>query len=317
MQDCKISVIIPTLNRADFIPETIHSIANQTVKPYEIIVVDNGSDDNTVELLEKLFPEQVKIIENDGNFYPGAARNLGIEAATGDYIQFFDSDDIMTKNRFESLLAVFAKYPDTDAVYSPYVMAREDNVGSWKQTQPVLQFRDSHLGKHTHKDILKGFNIPIWCFLFKSSVVKHLGKWREDIFAYEDYDYLFRLIMSDITIKHDNKSCVIYRVHGNQITGNAFSDKRRDIEKLRCLAQLLSRYENQLSSRCVSIAKTMIHRLEHDTNCTNISGLNYWFTNLSLRIGNKINRMVTRTDWQRIHQPEDDKKVFRDYLSLL
>lgn len=317
MQDCKISVIIPTLNRADFIPETIHSIVNQTVKPYEIVVVDNGSDDNTVELLEKLFPEKVKIIENDGNFYPGAARNLGIEAATGDYIQFFDSDDIMTKNRFESLLKVFAKNPDADAVYSPYVMAREDNVGSWKQTQPVLQYRDSHFKKRTHKDMLKGFFVPVPCFLFKASVIKSVGKWREDIFASEDFDYLFRLIMSDITIKHDNKSCVIYRVHGNQITGNAFSDKRRDIEKLRCLAQLLSRYEKQLSGRCVSIAKTMIHRLEHDTNCTNISGLNYWFTNLSLRISNKINRMVTRTDWQRIHQPETDKKVFRDYLSLL
>ena len=317
MQDCKISVIIPTLNRADFIPETIHSIANQTVKPYEIIVVDNGSDDNTVELLGKLFPEQVKIIQNDGNFYPGAARNLGIEAASGDYIQFFDSDDVMTKNRFESLLAVFAKNPDADAVYSPYVMAREDNFGSWKQTQPILQYCDSNLGKHTSKDMLKGFFVPIWCFLFKASVIKSVGKWREDIFASEDFDYLFRLLMSDITIKHDNKSCVIYRVHGNQITGNAFSDKRRDIEKLRCLAQLLSRYENQLSGRCVSIAKTMIHRLEHDTNCTNISSFNYWFTNLSLRIGNKINRMITHTDWQRLHSPEDDKKVFRNYLSLL
>ncbi len=183
MQDCKISVIIPTLNRADFIPETIHSIANQTVKPYEIIVVDNGSDDNTVELLGKLFPEQVKIIQNDGNFYPGAARNLGIEAASGDYIQFFDSDDVMTKNRFESLLAVFYKNPDADAVYAPYVMAREDSFGTWKQTQPVLQFRDSHLGKRTYKDMLKGFFVPIPCFLFKASVIKRIGKWREDIFA--------------------------------------------------------------------------------------------------------------------------------------
>ena len=93
---CDVSVIIPAYRAADYIDRAIGSVLNQTIYPKEVIVVDDGSDDNTSVKIEKYTNNETPIIINklyQKNKGAGAARNLAIEAATGKYVAFLDSDD--------------------------------------------------------------------------------------------------------------------------------------------------------------------------------------------------------------------------------
>ncbi|MCQ2974540.1 MAG: glycosyltransferase family 2 protein [Bacteroidales bacterium] len=310
----KISVIIPTRNRANFLPKTLNSILNQTLSPYEIIVIDNGSTDNTLEILKTDYKNSVITITNKGNYSPGAGRNLGLQIATGDYIQFFDSDDLMTKNKFETQVEILEKNSEKQAVYCPYVMASEEENGNWKQLSPVLQYKKT---KISYSKMIKGFFTIIPSFLFRAEIIKKTGNWREDIFAYEDFDYLFRMFNNNLQVLQNNKSCVFYRVHGNQITGNTFNNKQRDIDKVKCLLQILNTNKNKLSSFEKLTLKTMIHRVEDNENKTNISKIKFTATDLYLRIENKINRIITHSDWQIAHSPEQNPNVFQNYMKLL
>ena len=98
------SIVVPTFNRADIILSTLSGILNQQFKNFEIIVVDDGSTDNTLEKL-KSFQEknkQIKIITQE-NKERGAARNNGFKNSTGAYVLFFDSDDRMHEDHLETL----------------------------------------------------------------------------------------------------------------------------------------------------------------------------------------------------------------------
>jgi len=85
----KVSVIIPTYNCARYIPEAIESVLNQTYKDFEIIVVDDGSTDNTKEVLNRYIIENLIKYIYQNNQGPGAARNTGIKAAKGEYVHSF------------------------------------------------------------------------------------------------------------------------------------------------------------------------------------------------------------------------------------
>jgi glycosyltransferase involved in cell wall biosynthesis len=97
-----ISVIIPVYNIADYITETIDSILNQSIKPREIIIINDGSTDNTVELISEKYKDiSLLKIFSQKNQGAGEARNLGITMSTSDFIFFCDSDDIITPGLFE------------------------------------------------------------------------------------------------------------------------------------------------------------------------------------------------------------------------
>jgi len=110
-----ISVIIPTFNSADFIEESVHSVSMQTYPEIELIIVDDGSTDATIELLDRM-PGNFNCIrqENKGT---GAARNTGVLNSSGDYLAFLDADDIWLENKLELQMDVFDLVPDTDVVY--------------------------------------------------------------------------------------------------------------------------------------------------------------------------------------------------------
>ena len=99
----KISVVIPTYNHAQWLPESIESALNQTLAPHEIIVVDDGSKDNTKEVVAR-YPHPVKYVyqENSGL---SAARNKGIEVASGDWIALLDADDVWVNTKLEKQVA--------------------------------------------------------------------------------------------------------------------------------------------------------------------------------------------------------------------
>src|SRR5476651_1288756 len=114
----KTSVIIPAYNRAALVGETIRCVLRQSLPADEIIVVDDGSIDNTLDVLES-FGSRLRIIRQS-NAGPGAARNAGLAAATGDYIWFMDSDDLASLNKLEAQARLLEE-TGADIAFSPWV----------------------------------------------------------------------------------------------------------------------------------------------------------------------------------------------------
>lgn len=116
----KISVILPTHNRSELLPRTITSLLNQTFQDFEIIIIDDASQDNTPEIIQEMVKADPRIrsIRSDKNIGPGAARNLGVAQAGGEFIAIMDDDDIALPLRLEKQLYEFEIDQQIDLVFS-------------------------------------------------------------------------------------------------------------------------------------------------------------------------------------------------------
>ena len=134
----KISVIIPTHNRADILPRAIRSIQNQTRPVDEIIVVSDGSTDNTEEVVKELAEKdsRIRLIAYHPGHNGNYARNKGLEAASGEFIAFLDDDDEWLPRKTELQMAFFEKEPEVGLVYSSQNCIYTDS-GITYQTQPM------------------------------------------------------------------------------------------------------------------------------------------------------------------------------------
>ena len=113
-----VSVIIPTYNRADLIGHTLESVINQSYRNLEIIVIDDGSVDNTEEVVKAIGDSRIRYIRHQTNCGGSTARNTGVEAARGEYIAFLDSDDIWVPNKIQLQLASIQMHPHSERVVS-------------------------------------------------------------------------------------------------------------------------------------------------------------------------------------------------------
>jgi glycosyltransferase involved in cell wall biosynthesis len=147
----RLSVVIPTYNRADLIYETIDSILAQTYRDYEVIVVDDGSTDLTPEVVDRYRDKGVRLIRQQ-NSGPGAARNNGIQSAGGELVAFVDDDDLWAPNKLERQVALFDQDPgltwaysdayafDSDTRREMYTWSQQVQLyEGWIATQLILQ----------------------------------------------------------------------------------------------------------------------------------------------------------------------------------
>jgi len=177
-----ISVIMPTYNAAQWVSYTIDNLAAQTYPHFELIVSDDGSQDDTVSVVRnKLanFKNPWQIIELGKNRGPSAARNVALKAAKGKWVQYLDSDDFMAPSKFEMQAAHCARASaEVSAVYSP-----------WRQCY-IDDGRVSFVGR-LHKPDMEG-RAPIMCLggrnrvlqgagLTRRSVLEQIGGWDEGL----------------------------------------------------------------------------------------------------------------------------------------
>lgn len=127
MPEYKVSVVIPTKNREKEVVRAIDSVYHQTVRPVEVVVVDDASGDNTTGIIRRQFPDVI-LISNKTSIGGAAARNIGADAATGEYIAFLDSDDEWLPDHLENALKVITER-QADGVYGRFAIVRE-NVSS-------------------------------------------------------------------------------------------------------------------------------------------------------------------------------------------
>ena len=180
-----ISVIIPVYNVEKYLRRCLDSVINQTFRDLEIICVNDGSTDGSSKILEEYKSKDERIILlNQENKGPGAARNIGLKIAKGEYISFIDSDDWIDLNFFEKLYKA-AKKHDADAACTEIVRT----YTSGKMLKKIEIEKEEILSTCIEK--YKRFDIPKNCYVWnkiykKSELDKHKLFFREDFLMCED-----------------------------------------------------------------------------------------------------------------------------------
>ncbi len=153
----KVSVIIPTYNRAKFIPNAVLSIINQKYNNIEIIIVDDGSTDNTQAVVNSLKEKYSNIIycHNERSKGPSGARNTGIIKSSGDYVSFLDSDDIWMEDHIMKGLEILNKYPEIDVLFGNY------SVVDFHSHKHLFNFFDQKKTLHTLKSVQLSSGIKV------------------------------------------------------------------------------------------------------------------------------------------------------------
>lgn len=123
----KVSVIMPTYNAELFLKETIASILAQTYQNFELIIIDDGSTDNSKAVIDSFGDPRIKYLYQENHGGPSKARNYGLREATGKYIFIFDSDDLMRPDKIELSVAALEEHQDADILFTKFSMIDEKN----------------------------------------------------------------------------------------------------------------------------------------------------------------------------------------------
>jgi glycosyltransferase involved in cell wall biosynthesis len=208
-----ISVIIPAYNHARFLPQAIESVLAQTLLPAELIVVDDGSTDDTPQVLAR-YSECVRYIRQQ-NRGVSAARNTGAAVAMGDYLAFLDADDEWLPHKLEMQMARFTNEPELGLVHCGVVeingegallSVRQDGLEGWLIEEFLLFRRAIILGAGSSA-------------LIPRRILFELGGWDEQLSTAADWDVCCR-IAARYPIGFVSEELLRYRIHGTNMHTN-------------------------------------------------------------------------------------------------
>jgi len=193
----KVSVIIPTYNRADLLPRAIDSVLNQTYRDLELIIVDDGSTDNTKEIVEKYQKkdERIKYLWEENYGGPARPYNLALKQCQGEYIAFLDSDDVWLPEKLEKQIAIFEEYDGKInlglVICEAYVVDLDRNdIG-----RLTFPYNENLLGPEKFGLFFEKFGIiSLSCVVIKKEVFKNIGYFDEKFKVSADVDIYSRIL---------------------------------------------------------------------------------------------------------------------------
>ena len=217
----KVSVIVPVYNVGKYLTKCLESLVNQTLEDIEIIVVNDGSTDQSDEIIKKYkmqYPDKIVALEKE-NGGLSDARNFGLDFANGEYIAFLDSDDYVDKTLYEKM-------------YKTAVEEKSDMVEcDFYWTYPTQKKVDTRLPYHDKKDMIANARVVAWNKLYKREVLLESGILFSKGLRYEDVDFFYKLIpiLSNISLIREP---LIYYVQRENSIANTQTEKTKDIFKV-------------------------------------------------------------------------------------
>ena len=224
----QVSILVPVYGVENYIERCARSIFEQTYRNLDIVFVDDCTPDKSIEILLRVledYPErkeQTRIIRHEHNRGLSAARNTGMDAAKGDYIYFIDSDDFITSDCIEILMAamqtgdwdmVTADYKDIDLVRTP-------------ETPKKVELHDAEFyGNDVMCSFVKGWNVSAWNKLFAADYLKHYSfRFIEGIY-FEDVPFCFKVACTAHAIKVLGKTTYNYVYRASSISNKKNLEK--------------------------------------------------------------------------------------------
>ncbi len=221
-----ISVIVPVYNVERYLSACIDSIINQSYDALEIIVVDDGSTDNSGEICRRYADSDKRVfLKKQKNGGLSAARNAGLELASGEFIAFVDSDDILHNRCIDTLYALISEHnADIASVeFLPFFDRKIPQISNLANADTHVLNSDDAIEKILYQNIL---NNSAWGKLFRKELFRTIrfpeGK------IYEDLASCYKLIEQSKKVVHKRIPLYFYRLRSESITGN-FSLRRTDV----------------------------------------------------------------------------------------
>lgn len=233
-----VSVITPTYNRARFLPNAILSVFAQTVHNIELIIVDDGSEDDTRAVIEPLLADERIRYFYQKNQGQSRARNFALEKANGEYIAFLDSDDVWSADKLAKQLVIFESDPGIDIVHGDEAII--DEHGAVVSSENMKR----HTGRIT-RQLLADNSVSITTALVKRQCFDDMGGFDASLEVADDYDLWLRF-SARYWFHYEPGIVAYYRVMADQIS----SDKRRRFAaNERIIDAFLTRYGHCLTQQ--------------------------------------------------------------------
>lgn len=242
-----VTVVIPTYNSAEFLPATLDSVLAQTYSAIEIIVVDDGSTDDTVSVL-KPYMGQIRYIRQDNWGGPSRPRNIGVDAAGGELVAFFDSDDLMMPEKIADSAGVLADNPRVGLVFSNFqgiseqelILVRDFLAGYVNFRDDLIDTDDSEVkilpARKAYSQLLKANFIGTSSVVCRKTVFVEAGTFDEEMLNADDVDMWRRIAYAGFDFAYVDRILHSYRKREGGVTDRGV---RRYPSILRGLAKQL------------------------------------------------------------------------------
>ncbi|MBN2023859.1 MAG: glycosyltransferase family 2 protein [Pirellulales bacterium] len=258
------SVIVPTHNRAGLLVESIDSVFGQTYRPIELVIVDDGSTDDT-EMVVKAWSQThaaagqftVKYIYQAKSGAP-SARNRGLAESKSEFIQFLDSDDVLHPEKLQRQIELLAFAPDVDYVYSE--AGRFEVAPDWNVPPCFGRATTALLSDHLSKSTLNSI-----CGLYRRRLCRRIGPWNVNLLKWQDWEYNLRMLALRPRCVHLPGVYCLARVHSlGQIADLA--SQREGIEAM-ALAVASAERTLRNAGLLVETPTQIPETAEHGPNC--------------------------------------------------
>ena len=271
----KVSIILPVYNSAEFVEEALESIRQQTYRDYEVVVVDDGSQDQTGEIVKRYKDRFRYLFQEHGG--PAKARNRGIRESTGKYIAFLDSDDLWLPTKLEKQADMMDRNPELDMVITENLCFNERGV-----FMPWMGKRK----KLMEGDIAKNIFLHSWVVtptvMVKREVFDRVGLFEEELQLAED-DNMWVRIAANFKVGLLNEVLVKVRDHPSR----SIVDRKKMFESVRANIELLSYKYAGVHERIKSAIPLKYSRLYFQMGYFSFENQNYTEARAAFRQGIK------------------------------
>ena len=215
----KVSVVVAVYNAEKFITDTINAVLNQTFDNFELILLDDCSSDNSIDIIKQFSDDRIHIFKNDKNLGISQTRNKLLKMAKGEYIAILDHDDICLPHRLEEQVNFLEKNTDIDMIGSWFELFCPKGAVWWRRFLVNLGWIWCHPLRPTIFDAWKGNVLMHPTMMFRREVfTKHNIYYREEYTPAEDYDLVFQALEKGLNLANIPKVLLKYALHGNNLS---------------------------------------------------------------------------------------------------
>lgn len=259
-----ISIIIPVYNVEDYLEEAVISVCNQTYKKLEIILVDDGSTDNSSKICDELSLNdcRIKVIhKNNGGL--SSARNAGLEIATGDYIGFVDSDDYIVQDMFENLLNAFKQDKNVGITSGQVYKYINGRISPYNKKWEHNDINIIQPNEFARQMLLTYSNFTCWSKLYRRDIIQniHFREGRNNEDSYFMFDLSKEIEINNIYTIEIPYYVYYYRIRENSICNSTKTPLEIDI--IKNFSDFRNYYEDINNKLSEEINQYILYRLYH------------------------------------------------------
>lgn len=314
----KISVIIPSYNRAHIIKDTLDSIISQSYQNWECLIIDDISNDNTENIINTYVQKdsRFKFIKRPAKMRKGAStcRNIGLKIASGSYVQFLDSDDMLASNKFEVQIKALE-----NSAANAIASCKWGGVRLKKENANIYHGLPTYFSTPNPLKLIEVYGnrftfLPSHVFLIPMSVLFKSGKWEESLTVNDDGEFFSRIILNSSEVVFCEDTFVLYRSGaGDRLSGSIHTENgiKSYIKSLELIDKNIQKSAGILNHTYVRQRKTeLYHKLKRrrpqsiDQNSIFFKhrspNLFYFFCRFTSGLKNKVYRKVENIEFKNL-----------------